>query len=60
MYLIIIDLSQYYQHYPKLLNGPSRIHMSEYFISRDLLCNNQYGFRKNHLVELAALQLIEK
>ena len=31
-----------------------------YFVSNELFCNSQYGFKKKHSTELAALELIDK
>ena len=33
--------------------------LSHYFTSNNLFCENQYGFRKNHSTELAALELVD-
>ena len=34
--------------------------LSEYFISNNLFCPKQYGFRKNSSTELAALELLDR
>ena len=34
--------------------------LSEYFISNNLFCPQQYGFRKNSSTELAALELLDR
>ena len=34
--------------------------LSEYFISNNLFCSRQYGFRKKSSTELAALELLER
>ena len=34
--------------------------LSEYFISKNLFCPQQYGFRKNLSTELAALELLDR
>ena len=34
--------------------------LSEYFIANDLLCLQQYGFRKKSSTELAALELLDR
>ena len=31
-----------------------------YFVINELFCNSQYGFKKKHSTELAALELIDK
>ena len=58
-YFLTIDQFRFYHQFQKIFERAIMIQLTEYLKDNKLIHSNQYGFRKFHSTEYAALHLVD-